>query len=363
MDLGIVGLPNVGKSTLFNAITAAGAAAENYPFCTIEPSTGVVSIPDERLRILKTHIATGEVIPAALRIVDIAGLVEGASRGEGLGNQFLAHIRQINAVIHVLRAFKDPNVVHVAGEADPLRDIDIVETELMVADLAMAESALEKARTRSRRNDKEAAVRARVLERCIEALSNDIPLRNISFGDPEEQKSVRGIGFLTAKPVLYLLNVDESDLKGESHSAQAVQRYAQERGGRCLCVCAQLEAELTDLDPDEREELAGAEGIYEPALHAVARSAFELLDLRTFFTTGDKEIHAWPVKAGTTAPEAAGKVHTDFQQGFIKAEVYHADELQTYKSEAAIRQAGRMRTEGKEYVIQDGDVCRFFFNV
>lgn len=363
MEAGIVGLPNVGKSTLFNALTAAGIPSENYPFCTIEPNVGVVPVPDERLGRIQSHIASQKIIPAILRLVDIAGLVRGASEGQGLGNKFLSHIRNVDAIVQVVRCFSG-EVIHVEGDVNPIRDIDTIETELMLADLQMVESAKDKAVRAARSGaDREAKARLAVLEECEKRLDQGIPVRGLELTDPEQQKALKGMQFLSDKPILYVVNVDEDDLAGEGPLVQKVRERADSVGAEVVAVCAKLESELAELDDADREEMLSSVGLKEPALHSVARAAYKTLGLQSYFTAGPKEIRAWTIPIGATAPEAAGVIHSDFQRGFIRVEVYSVDDLDKYRTEKAIRDAGKMRVEGKEYVMRDGDVCHFLFNV
>ena len=363
MEAGIVGLPNVGKSTLFNALTSSQAAqSENYPFCTIEPNEGIVNVPDTRLDRIIANIPTKKVIPASLKLVDIAGIVKGASEGEGLGNKFLSHIRQVDAIVQVVRCFEDPDVTHVSGSVDPLADIEIIETELMLADIQTLENALSKAERTARSGDKEAKLRVEVIGKCNAHLSEDQPLRTLKLNDAE-LAAVSSYGLMTAKPILYVANVGEDDLQGEVELVQQVRQHAETAGAQVVCVCAKLEAELAELDEEDRAEMLAEVGLEHPALHQIAQQAYRTLGLQSYFTAGEKEVRAWTVPIGATAPQAAGVIHTDFERGFIRAEVYTLDDLEQYKSEKEIRQAGKLRVEGKNYIMQDGDICHFLFNV
>lgn len=358
LRVGILGLPNVGKSTLFNALTAAGAAAENYPFCTVEPNAGVVPVPDARLDALVAQVRPERVVPATLELVDIAGLVRGASKGEGLGNRFLSHVRETDAAIQVVRCFEDPQVVHVEGRVAPERDIETVETELLLADLETVERRLERARKAAKSGDPEARAAVQVLESLLAHLSGGAPAR--LFVPPAGQEAVvRDCFLLTAKPFLYVANVDEAGL-ADGAAAEAVAEHARRSGARWLALCAKLEAELAELEPPERETFLRELGLVEPGLPRLAREILALLGLVTFFTTtGGREVRAWTVPAGTRAREAAGRVHSDFERHFVAAEVAGFEDFIAAGGEAGARAQGRLRLEGRDYAVQDGDVIHF----
>ena len=363
MEAGIVGLPNVGKSTLFNALTCSKAAqSENYPFCTIEPNEGIVNVPDDRLDRIIKYIVPQKVIPSALKLVDIAGIVKGASDGEGLGNKFLSHIRQVDAILQVVRCFEDPDVIHVSGNVDPLADIDTIETELVLADIQTLENALAKAKRTARSGDKEAKLRVEVIDKCNAHFESEQPLRTLSLNEAE-QAAISSYGLMTAKPILYIANVSENDLDGKDPLVQSVREHAEKVGADVVCVSAKLESEIAELDEDDRAEMLSDVGLSEPALNNIARAAYKTLGLQSYFTAGEKEVRAWPVPIGATAPQAAGVIHSDFERGFIRAEIYSLADLEEYKSEKEIRGAGKLRVEGKSYVMQDGDICHFLFNV
>ncbi|HYE63375.1 MAG TPA: redox-regulated ATPase YchF [Phycisphaerales bacterium] len=367
MEAGIVGLPNVGKSTLFNALTKAGALAANYPFATIEPNVGVVPIPDERMKTITQYIPPQKTIPAALRLVDIAGIVKGASVGEGLGNKFLSHIREVDAILQVVRCFtKAPggeDIVHVAGSVDPIRDIEIIATELVLADLQTVEGSIGKAERAAKSGKPEDIARYEVLKKLKPVLERGDPARTVRIDEPEQQKVLKSLGLITAKKVLYIMNVDEDDLEGKSPACMKVREHAKKEGAEVVPVCAKIESELATMADADRAEMLEALGLKEPALAAVAHAAYKLLGLQSYFTAGPKEVRAWTVPIGATAPQAAGVIHTDFERGFIRAEIYSVADLEKYKSEKAIKEAGKMRIEGKDYVMQDGDICHFLFNV
>ncbi len=358
---GIVGLPNVGKSTLFNALTRTAAAqAANYPFCTIEPNVGEVAVPDERLENLARIAESKEVVPTRISFVDIAGLVRGASKGEGLGNQFLANIREVDAIVHVLRCFEDADITHVEGDVDPIRDAEIIETELMLADLESLEKRLVKLEKKAATGDKEAKALVSLMRKVVDLLEEGRPARLAEVA-PEEEKAWKGLHLLTAKPVLYVCNVDEDSAASGNAFSEKVEAMAAAQGAGTVIISAAIEEELAQLEEKEREEYLAAMGLEEPGLERLIRAGYRLLDLITFFTAGPKEAHAWTVKRGARAPQAAGVIHSDFEKGFIRAEVISYEDYVTFGGETGAREAGKMRLEGKDYVVQDGDVMHFRF--
>lgn len=362
---GIVGLPNVGKSTIFNALTSAKAEAANYPFCTIEPNTGIVKVPDPRLKKIAEYIPPQKLVPADMTFVDIAGLVKGASKGEGLGNQFLGHIRETQAIAHVVRCFKDPNVVHVEGSVDPIRDIAVIDIELMLADLESVTkryNALQKASKGGQ--DKKAAAQMGVLEPVKSALEAGRPVRSLGLSE-DELELIRDFHLITAKKVMYVANVSEEDIHDpfKNEFVQKVVEHAKLEGAPVIPICGKIESEIAELTDEEKAAFCADLGVEEPGLNRVIRSGYSLLGLQTYFTAGDIEVRAWTFQKGCKAPQAAGVIHTDFERGFIKAEVYHFEDLMKHKSESKVREAGVLRLEGKEYVVKDGDVMHFRFAV
>ncbi len=364
MKAGIVGLPNVGKSTLFNCLSNAKAQSANYPFCTIEPNIGVVNVPDERLEALEKIVKPQRVLPANVEIVDIAGLVKGASKGEGLGNKFLANIRETDAIIHVLRCFDNDNITHVEGSVDPVRDKEIIEMELQLKDLETVEKRIEKVKRKAQTGDKEGKKEYDLLLKIKENLEKGISVRSMNFTEDEREKYIKNYQLLTDKPVLYVCNVDEAGLETENKYVKAVKEAIKDENAQMLVLAAATEADIMELDTyEERKMFLDDLGLDEPGINKLIKSVYKLLNLQTYFTAGEKEVRAWTIPVGATAPQAAGVIHSDFEKGFIRAEVISYDDYIKYGSEAKVKEAGKMRVEGKDYIVQDGDVMHFRFNV
>ena len=361
LQCGIVGLPNVGKSTLFNALTKAGIEAANYPFCTIEPNVGIVEVPDTRLAQLAEIVKPQRIQPAIVEFVDIAGLVAGASKGEGLGNQFLANIRETDAIVHVVRCFADDNVVHVSGSVDPVRDIEIIDTELALADLATVDKAIARYKRPAAAGDKEAKTLLVVLEKCFAALDAGSAVRALEL-TKEERALIKPLCLITGKPVLYAANVAEDGFTGNPH-LEAVQKHAAAEGSGIVALCAAIESEIADLDDADKKDFLESMNLEEPGLDRLIRAAYKLLGLQTYFTAGVKEVRAWTIHVGDTAPQAAGVIHTDFERGFIRAQTIAFEDFIYFDGEGGAKEAGKMRAEGKDYVVKDGDVMNFLFNV
>ncbi|MDG2292828.1 MAG: redox-regulated ATPase YchF [Methylophilaceae bacterium] len=361
MQCGIVGLPNVGKSTLFNAITKAGIAAENYPFCTIEPNVGIVEVPDPRLKPIVDLVNPERILPATVEMVDIAGIVEGASKGEGLGNKFLANIRETDAIAHVVRCFDDGNVVHVAGKVDPLSDIEVINTELALADMETVEKTMQRENKKARSGDKDALALIAICEKVQTHLNAGLPVRTLGL-DADQLKLIRPLCLITVKPVLYVANVNETGFQNNPYLDKVI-ALGKAEGSPVVSICAKIEAEISELEDEDKAVFLEELGQEEPGLNRVIRAAYDLLGLQTYFTAGVHEVRAWTIKKGDTAPQAAGVIHTDFERGFIRAEIIAYDEYIKNKGEKGAQEAGKMRLEGKEYIMQDGDVVHFRFNV
>ena len=360
LKCGIVGLPNVGKSTLFNALTKAGIAAENYPFCTIEPNVGIVEVPDPRLHQLAQIVVPERIVPAIVEFVDIAGLVAGASTGEGLGNKFLSHIRETDATVNVVRCFEDPNVIHVAGKVDPIADIEVIQTELCLADLGAVEKALHRVTKLARSGDKESVKLVAILEKCQAALNEAKPVRTLEFSK-EEQPLLKQFFLITAKPAMFVANVSEDGFQNNP-LLDRLTAFAQAQNAPVVAICAKLEAEMSEMSDEDRQMFLEELGQTEPGLNRLIRSAYSLLGLQTYFTAGVKEVRAWTIRVGDTGPQAAGVIHTDFEKGYIRAQTIAFDDFVAFKGEQGAKDAGKMRAEGKEYVVKDGDVMNFLFS-
>ena len=362
ISAGIIGLPNVGKSTIYNALCSGKAAAENYPFCTIAPNTGIVAIPDDRLNRICSFLPTEKVVPAFLELVDIAGLVKGASKGEGLGNQFLGHIKNVNAIVHVVRCFENKDVAHVDGSIDPVRDVETVNMELILKDLDTVERGIERVSKVAKSGDKDAKSKLSIFEKAREELSKGVAVRSV-FTEESNLAGLYKLHLLSAKNVLYVANIDEESLGQDNDHLIALQKLAESEGAQYMKLCGKIEAEIAELPEEDRKEFLESLGLSEPGLHILAKKIYRLLGLQTFFTSTPKESRAWTVKEGAHASSAAGIIHTDFEKGFIKAEVYTLEDLEKHRSETALRAAGKVRQEGRDYIVKDGDIIFFKFNV